>query len=251
MRQLVPAAEQLSPTLVAFGKLAPEAKGLFEGLGPVIARAPTGFPALSRLFRDDFPPLLRALDPFLRNLNPVLVGLNLYKRNFTSFFANVAVASNVKLTPRAEGEEVGQNTLRAMVNVNPESVATFSHRLSINRNSAYSPPEWAKGLLAGLPSLITTQCASGFVTTLPAEPWKDPVFQESIPGKVAKPGETEAASAEKEAKDFFERLKKTAFAGQESSASVPAPACTQQAPIKSIYGSDSTLYQHTFEKTGE
>ena len=32
MRQLVPAAEQLSPTLIAFAKLAPEAKGFFEGL---------------------------------------------------------------------------------------------------------------------------------------------------------------------------------------------------------------------------
>ncbi len=75
MRQLVPAAEQLSPTLISISKLAPEAKGLFEGLAPVIARAPTGFPALRRLFRDEFPPLLRAVDPFLRNLNPILTGL--------------------------------------------------------------------------------------------------------------------------------------------------------------------------------
>jgi phospholipid/cholesterol/gamma-HCH transport system substrate-binding protein len=250
MRQLVPAAEQLSPTLVAFGKLAPEAKGLFEGLGPVIARAPTGFPALRKLFRDQFPPLLRAVDPFLRNLNPVLVGLNLYKRNFTSFFANVAAASNAVLTPRTRTES-GQNSLRAMVNLNPETVATYPSRLTINRNSAYSPPEWAKGLLAGLPSLVTTQCSSGFSATLPAEPWKDATFQEAIPRKIAKPGETEAKKAEDEAKSFFERLKETAFAGQEGTATVPAPACTQQAPIKSIYGSDSTLYQHTFEKTGK
>ena len=79
MRQLVPVAEQLSPTIVAFGKLAPQAKGFFEGLAPVIALAPTGFPALRKLFRDEFPPLLRALDPFLRNLNPILTGLGLYK----------------------------------------------------------------------------------------------------------------------------------------------------------------------------
>ena len=73
MKQLVPAAEELSPTLVAFANLAPEAKGFFEGLAPVIARAPTGFPALRKLFRDDFPPLLRAVDPLLRNLNPAVV----------------------------------------------------------------------------------------------------------------------------------------------------------------------------------
>jgi phospholipid/cholesterol/gamma-HCH transport system substrate-binding protein len=250
MRQLVPAAEQLSPTLVAFGKLAPEAKGFFEGLGPVIARAPTGFPALRKLFRDQFPPLLRAVDPFLRNLNPLLVGLNLYKRNFTAFFANVAAVSNARLIARTESEEVGQNTIRAMVHLNPETVSTYPGRLTTNRNSAYSPPEWAKDLLAGLPSLITSQCSSGFVATLPAEPWKDPVFRDAIPRKIAKPGESEDANAEKEAKGFFERLKKAAFADQESTGSVPAPACTQQAPIQSIYGSESTLYQHTFEKTG-
>ena len=45
MRQLVPAAEELSPTLIAFANLAPEAKGFFEGLGQVIERAPTGFAA--------------------------------------------------------------------------------------------------------------------------------------------------------------------------------------------------------------
>src|SRR5262249_49805605 len=49
MRQLVPAAEQLSPTLVAFGKLAPESKAFFNGLAPVIAHAPMGFAAARRL----------------------------------------------------------------------------------------------------------------------------------------------------------------------------------------------------------
>ena len=58
MQQLVPVAEQLSPTLVALSKLAPQAKGFFEGLEPVIAHAPTGFLAVRKLFRDQFPPLL-------------------------------------------------------------------------------------------------------------------------------------------------------------------------------------------------
>lgn len=253
MRQLVPAAEQLSPTLVAFGKLAPEAKGFFDGLGPVIARAPTGFPALRKLFRDDFPPLLRAVDPFLRNLNPLVVGLNLYKKNFTSFFANVGVASNARLTAR-DGHEPGPKFLRAMVNVNPESVATYPNRLAINRNSAYSPPEWAKGLASGLPSLITSKCSSGLVAALDPKVFENPTFYESVPQKAAKPEESPAKKQEreiKEAKIFFESLKAAAFTGQESTANVPAPACTQQAPLKSIYGNgEETLYQHTFEKTG-
>ncbi len=94
MRQLVPAAEQLSPTLIAVSRLAPQAKGFFEGLEPVIDRAPTGFPALRKLFRDEFPPLLRAVNPFLRNLNPILTGLDLYKRDIAGTLGNVAAATN-------------------------------------------------------------------------------------------------------------------------------------------------------------
>jgi phospholipid/cholesterol/gamma-HCH transport system substrate-binding protein len=239
MRQLVPAAEQLSPTLIAFANLAPEAKGFFEGLAPVIARAPVGFPALRKLFRDDFPPLLRALDPFLRNLNPLITGLGLYKNEVTSVFANVAAASNATIPVR---NEKGENFhyLRAMGPLNPESVATYSNRLTSNRNSAYSPPLWAKDLASGLPSFDTRQCSSGITATLDPNTPNKPAFNERTGGDV------------KEATDLFERLKQYAFAGQSSTGSVPAPGCTQQAPFKPIYGSGpETTYQHTFEQTGE
>ncbi len=175
MNQLVPAAEQLSPTLVAFAKLAPEAKGFFEGLSTVIAVAPTGFPALRKLFRDDFPPLLRALDPFLRNLNPLLTGLSLYKHEVTSFFANIAAAANGELpTENANGRKA--HFLRAMAPLNPESLTTLDSRLTTNRNSAYSPPQWAKGLASGLPGFDTRQCSSGITATLDPETPKNESF---------------------------------------------------------------------------
>jgi phospholipid/cholesterol/gamma-HCH transport system substrate-binding protein len=236
MRQLVPAAEQLSPTLIAFSKLAPEAKGFFEGLAPVIARAPTGFPALRKLFRDDFPPLLRAVDPFLRNLNPILTGLNLYKREFAAFFANVTAASEAKLpVENAKGESL--HYLRAMGPLNPESVSTYSNRLAINRHSAYSPPLWAKGIASGLPSFDTRHCGTGITATLDPNTPSNPAFAERTGGDA------------KKATDFFERLKKYAFAEQSSTASVPAPPCTQQAPLEPIYGDGpATIYQHTFEQ---
>jgi phospholipid/cholesterol/gamma-HCH transport system substrate-binding protein len=239
-RQLVPAAEQLSPTLVAFGKLAPEAKGFFEGLAPVIARAPTAFPALRKIFRDQFPPLLRALDPFLRNLNPIFSGLGIYKQEITSFFANIAAATNGELP---EENANGQKThfLRGIGPLNPESLATYSSgRLAANRNSAYSPPLWSKDLAAGLPGFNTSQCSSGITATLNPKTAESPAFKERT-----KKGEL------KEAEDFFNRLKKYAFAEQSGTASLPAPACTQQAPLSPIYGSGAaTTYQHTFEQPG-
>jgi phospholipid/cholesterol/gamma-HCH transport system substrate-binding protein len=236
MRQLVPAAEQLSPTLIAFAKLAPEAKGFFDGLSIVIGKAPTGFPALRRLFRDDFPPLLRAVDPFLRNLNPILTGLNLYKHEVTSVFANVTAASEAQRPIENEaGEQL--HYLRVVGPLNPETVSTYPSRLNINRNSAYSPPLWAKGLAAGLPSFNASQCSSGITATLDPNTASNPAFTERTGGDATK------------AKDFFERLKKFAFAEQSGTGSVPAPPCVQQEPLTPIYGSGPpTAYQHAFEQ---
>jgi ABC-type transporter Mla subunit MlaD len=242
MKQLVPAAEQLSPTLIALSKLAPESKAFFEGLGPVIKRAPSGFSAFRKIFRDEFPPLLRALDPFIRNLNPILVGLKLYRGEVTAFFGNIAAASNgILVTENKAGEKL--HSLRVMGPMNPESFATYGQRLAINRNSPYSPPKWAEGLIEGLPSFDTRNCTSGIVATLnPEKIPKDPAFQEVTPA-------TGSKTPQQEAEDFFNRIKKYAFAEQTSTASVPAPACKQQALFKPIYGSGpSTQYQHTFEQ---
>jgi phospholipid/cholesterol/gamma-HCH transport system substrate-binding protein len=243
MVQLVPAAEELSPTLISLSKLAPEAKAFFEGLRPVIKLAPTGFPALRQIFRDEFPPLLRAVDPFLRNLNPILVGLKLYKREVPSVFGNIAAASQA-ITPEENAKGENLHYLRAMGPLNPESLAAYPSRLNTNRSSAYSPPEWAKDLASGLPSFDASWCASGIVATLDPETAKDPDFQERV---LATPTKTQEAVAQ----DLFERIQKYAFAEQPSTATVPAPPCKQQAPFKPIYGSGpATQYQHTFEQPG-
>jgi ABC-type transporter Mla subunit MlaD len=253
MRQLVPAAKQLSPTLIAFSNFAPEAKGFFEGLAPVIAQAPIGFPALRKLFRDEFPPLLRAVDPFLRNFNPIFTGLNLYRHEVTSFFANLAAASNGELTEaNAAGEKV--HYLRVMGPLLPESLATYPSRLTSNRNSAYSPPQWSAGLASGLPGFNISQCSSGLTATLNPESGKSEAFKERTKERVRKK-ETDPAAREAkevaEGEDLFNRLKKYAFAEQASTATVPAPACTQQSPLSAIYGSGSSLYQHTFEQPAD
>ena len=176
MKQLVPVAEQLSPTLIAFSKLAPEAKGFFEGLEPVIDRAPTGFPAARKLFRDEFPPLLRAVDPFLRNLNPVITGLGLYKHELTATMGNLASVSNAKLTEEnAAGEKI--HYLRAMGPFNPESLATYPSRTTTGRTNAYPQPLGMKSLATGLPSFDIRGCTSGVTATLsPEATYKDPTF---------------------------------------------------------------------------
>jgi phospholipid/cholesterol/gamma-HCH transport system substrate-binding protein len=233
-RQLVPAAEQLSPTLIAFSRLAPQAKGFFEGLETVIDRAPSGFPALRKFLRSDFPVLLRALDPFLRNLNPILTGLGLYRHEVTALLGNVAAATNAVHLSSA-GEQV--HYLRLLGPFGPESLATYPNRTTTNRNSAYSQPLAYNRLAKGLLNFETRQCSSGITATLDPNTPNEPAFNERTEGDVTK------------ATDFFARLKHFAFGDQESSAGIAAPGCSPQAPFQPIYGSGpATIYQHTFEQ---
>ena len=246
MQQLVPVAEQLSPTLIALSKFATPAKDFFEGLKPVIARAPTGFPALRKLFRDQFPPLLRAVDPFLRNLNPVLTGLGLYKHELTATMANISVIANGKLpVENAQGEHA--HYLRSMGPFNPESLATYPTRTTTGRTNAYPQPLTTKGLAAGLPSFDSRGCTAGVTATLNPESYKDPDFKARAEQSKKTPEENE-----KRSKAFFENLKKYAFAEQTDSAVVPAPGCVQQGPFNPVGRSGAaTTYQHYFEQQGE
>jgi phospholipid/cholesterol/gamma-HCH transport system substrate-binding protein len=236
-RQLVPAAEQLSPTLIAFSRLAPQAKGLFEGLETVIDRAPSGLGSLRKFLRGDFPVLLRALDPFLRNLNPILTGLGLYKREVTSLIGNVAAATNgVHLN--SAGKQI--HVLRILGPFGPESLAAFPNRTTTNRNNAYSQPGAYSRLAKGLLNFDTRQCSSGITATLGSNTPNEPAFKDRTEGDVTK------------ATDFFNRLKHYAYGDQESSATIPAPGCSPQAPFQPIYGTaPATSYQHTFEQQGE
>jgi phospholipid/cholesterol/gamma-HCH transport system substrate-binding protein len=244
MKQLVPVAEQLSPTLIAFSKLAPEAKGFFEGLEPVIDRAPTGFPAVRKLFRDRFPPLLRAVDPFLRNLNPVITGLGLYKHELTATMANVAAMSNAKLpTENAQGEHA--HYLRAIGPFTPESLATYPSRLTNNRTNAYPQPLSAKALATGLPSFDTRGCTSG--TTAKLDP-KTPT-NEHFAARTRQAKKTPDEN-KKFSETFFQNLKKYAFAEQTDSAAIPTPSCYSQAPFSPIgRGGPPTTYQQAFEQS--
>jgi ABC-type transporter Mla subunit MlaD len=255
MRQLVPAAKQLSPTLVAFGRAAPEAKGFFEGFGTVIERSTSGFPALRKLFRDSFPPLLRAIDPFARNLNPILTGLDLYKHEITAAMGNVAAATNAVHLSVA-GDQV--HYLRVIGPFQPESAATYPSRLSSNRNTAYSPPLIYKRLASGLPNFDTRQCGAGAGATLDPNGYKDPAIQERV-----KQPTYDAKKTEEVAKTFYENLRRFMFGGPVTesngvttvtggeSTNVPRPGCALQPPFEPIYGGGApTGYQHTYEQSG-
>jgi hypothetical protein len=138
--------------------------------------------------------------------------------------------------------------------LNPETLATYPRRLSINRNSPYSLPKWAEGLIDGLPSFDTRQCTTGITARIDPNAYESEAFKEraiATEGKdaVGNPDPSKNKSQEENAKALFERIQEYAFGTKASTSEISAPPCIQQRPFEPIYGSGpSTQYQHTFEQ---
>jgi phospholipid/cholesterol/gamma-HCH transport system substrate-binding protein len=135
--QLRPAARELSPTLIDLKQLAPDLRGFFKDLGPLIKVSRKGLPALEQVL-DNTRPLLAQVDPFLRNATPLLDYLGLYKREIVSFFALDSSATQGTEQSPAAGRPV--HYLRTTNPVNPETLAAYPRRLPTNRSNPYVEP---------------------------------------------------------------------------------------------------------------
>jgi virulence factor Mce-like protein len=136
--QLRPAARELSPTLVDLDALAPDLKGFFEDLDPLVRVSRRGLPATEQVL-DNSRPILRRIDPWLRNFTPIVDYLGLYKREIAAFLANDAAAT--------QGTEQSFNDfstrlhyLRTANPVNPEMLTGWPFRLGTNRSNPYTEP---------------------------------------------------------------------------------------------------------------
>jgi virulence factor Mce-like protein len=136
--QLRPAARELSPTLIDLDALAPDLRGLFKDLGPLVRVSRRGLPATEEVL-DNSRPVLRRLDPWLRNFTPIVDYLGLYRREIAAFLAHDAAAT--------QATEQGFNDtsqslhyLRTANPVNPEMMAGWPFRLQTNRSNPYTEP---------------------------------------------------------------------------------------------------------------
>ena len=77
--QLRPAARQLSPTLVGLDAVAPDLKGFFTNIKPLVQVSKKGLPASSQALNNTRPVLGR-LQTFLQQFTPIIDYLGLYKR---------------------------------------------------------------------------------------------------------------------------------------------------------------------------
>ncbi len=99
VQQLLPVANDISPTLRSVRQLSPNLESLFYDLDELTRASKKGFPALSKTLKG-LDPVLTELDPFLANLNPVVSWLNYYRSNVTDFLSNPPATSRGRWRPK-------------------------------------------------------------------------------------------------------------------------------------------------------
>jgi virulence factor Mce-like protein len=173
--QLRPAARELSPTLISLSNLAPDLRAFFRDLDPLITVSKKGLPALED-FLNETTPLLAQVDPFLRELNPILDYLGLYKSEIAAFFANDVAATQVTEVPL--GSDVPVHYLRTTNPVNPEVLAAWPYRLATNRSNPYTEPRGYAKLKSGLEVFDDYYCTNNAVA--PVSPLASPLVPPAL-----------------------------------------------------------------------
>jgi len=211
MQQLQPVATQLSRLLVNLSGMSTNFDQFFIGQGQVQKSAVKGLPASSR-FLVDTRNLLVQLDPFLRNFNPFLQYLSLYKREIASLFANDT--ATLQATDQIGNDRV--HYLRLTSPVNPEALSVYPTRQGWSRGNPYYQPGAYNKLPTGLDVFDPRLCGSnGYPSLAPASP------------------------------TFPETLRSNILAYFLNNGVTTAPPCRQQAPF--TFSGETTDYPHVRE----
>jgi len=150
VQELLPVANDISPTLESVRRLSPNLESLFRNLGPLIDASKKGLPALERfLGAEGLRPVLDALDPFLSNLNPALRYLAAYRKTAADFLTGPSAALSGSLEPQP-GQPAARHYLKQLAYNGKEALSVYPNRIPENRGNAYFPPEYLTGA-AGRP----------------------------------------------------------------------------------------------------
>ena len=133
--QLRPAARELSPTLQDLGALSPDLEALFRELDPLIDASRDRLPGARARASRTRARCIGQLDPAMRQLNPILDFVGLYKAELTAFFANTR-----RRGTQAEGRRAGVHYLRTTNPLNAENLAVYPRRIGTNRPNPYAKP---------------------------------------------------------------------------------------------------------------
>ena len=135
---LRPVARDLSPTLRDVRRLSPKAHKLFQNLDPLIKASATGLPSLSSFLRE-LRPVMDGLDPFLANFNPLVRWLDYQAPVVTDFLSNPS-SSTADFLPFQSGQNAPLHLSRQMTIFTPETLSVYPTRLTTNRGNGYLQP---------------------------------------------------------------------------------------------------------------
>ncbi len=136
--ELRPVARDLSPTLRDVRRVTPKAHKLFQNLDPLIKASATGLPSLSSFVRE-LRPVMDGLDPFLANFNPLVRWLDYQAPVVTDFLSNPA-SSVSDFLPFQAGQNAPLHLSRQMTIFTPETLSIYPTRLTTNRGNGYLQP---------------------------------------------------------------------------------------------------------------
>jgi phospholipid/cholesterol/gamma-HCH transport system substrate-binding protein len=153
LKELVPVAQNLGPTLSSVKTLSPDLRHLFTKLAPLITVSRTGLPATASVI-NGATPLLAQLGPFLEQLNPILTWLSLHQQLTSDFISNGATALAAKTTAYGgDGLTCGGvpcgHYLRQFTPSGPETTSYATTRDANNRGNTYPPPVWLANPVEG------------------------------------------------------------------------------------------------------
>jgi virulence factor Mce-like protein len=217
-------AEEFAPLLKQSVDATTDARGIIEKTDPVLDRADTALPYINE-FLDLSRPLLAQSDPFLRNLNPLLEFLGLYRAEITGALANSAAATQSRV--RGNDNSPYGHILRIFANVSPMANTYSASRFDKSRGNAYPVTGWYNTLSTGLRVFDAAHCAGIPVPTLDPDTSK---YDAAFPGTT----------------NFRDLLEKYLYNGDDT-APLAAPACLDQGPFQ--FQGQTLYYPHVRENS--
>ena len=137
IQALRPGARALAPALIDTSILAPQLRATFRDVDRLVTASRTGLPATTRLVHASRP-LFDILVPVLRNAQPLVDYLALYKAEVVSQISSVAAAFQASESQVAGGPRL--HYLRALVPFSSEAAVAQAKRLGSNRHNPYPLP---------------------------------------------------------------------------------------------------------------
>ncbi|MBO9531716.1 MAG: MCE family protein [Solirubrobacteraceae bacterium] len=188
--RLLPTARELAPATKALTDVAPSLNRLLTGVERVNKNAVKGLPATEEALKA-LPATLDGLDPFLKQLNPILEYTGLYSNQLVGALANLAAATSVGLPSDADAKYRDGESMRALrggVTLQSSGLAASNTRYSTDQANAYRRPNWAGLIGQGLADVYAAQSCG---TTVPRLPDTDNAELNALesqgPGKPAVP----------------------------------------------------------------